>query len=252
MGFEVAAEAYGRFMGRYSEPLAEQFVQLAGVQVGQKALDVGCGPGALTAVLAQRLGSDSVTAIDPSTPFVEAIRARLPDVDVRTGAAEHLPFGDDSFDLVLAQLVVHFMTDPVAGLREMARVTRPGGRVGASVWDHAGDAGPLSRFWRVVRDIDPDAHDESGLAGAREGHLAELCDAAGLDHVEATSLTVTVAYPTFDDWWEPYTLGVGPAGDHVARLDDAQRDELRRRCAEALPPAPFEVSASAWCVMARP
>jgi SAM-dependent methyltransferase len=251
MGFNVASDAYGRFMGRYSEPLAEQFAELAGVQAGQQALDVGCGPGALTAVLVNRLGPNSVTAIDPSTPFVEATRARLPGVDVRSGAAEQLPFADDSFDVVLAQLVVHFMSDPVAGLREMARVTRPGGLVAASVWDHAGDAGPLSTFWRAVRDIDPDAHDESGLAGAREGHLAELCEAAGLAQVESSSLTVTVGYPTFDGWWEPYTLGVGPAGDYVARLDDAQRDDLRSRCAQALPPAPFEVTASAWCVLAH-
>ena len=251
MSFNVAADAYGRFMGRYSEPLAGQFVDLAGVRAGQQALDVGCGPGALTAVLVERLGSHSVTAIDPSLPFVEATRARFPDVDVRSGAAEQLPFADDSFDVVLAQLVVHFMSDPVAGLREMARVTRPGGLVAASVWDHAGGAGPLATFWRAVRDVDPDADDESGLAGAREGHLAELCDAAGLTQVESSSLTVTVACPTFDDWWEPYTLGVGPAGDYVARLDDAQRDDLRRRCAQALPPAPFEVSASAWCVRAR-
>ena len=251
MSFDVAAEAYGRFMGRYAEPLAEQFVDLVGVQAGQRALDVGCGPGAVTAVLVERLGPHAVTAIDPSPPFVEATRARLPGVEVQTGAAEQLPFGDHSFDVVLAQLVVHFMSDPVAGLREMARVTRPGGIVAASVWDHAGGAGPLATFWRAVRDVDPDAHDESGLAGAREGHLAELCVAAGLTRVESPSLTVKVACPTFDDWWEPYTLGVGPAGDYVARLDDAQRDDLRRRCAQALPPAPFEVSASAWCVVAR-
>ncbi len=252
MSFDVAADAYGRFMGRYSEPLAEQFVDLADVRVGQRALDVGCGPGALTAALVQRLGSDAVAAIDPSAPFVAAVRRRFPEIDVHTGAAENMPFADDSFDVALAQLVVHFMTDPVAGLREMARVTRPGGLVAASVWDHAGDAGPVATFWRAVREVDPEAHDESGLAGAREGHLAELCDAAGLTQVEPTSLTVTVRYPTFEDWWEPYTLGVGPAGDYVARLDEAQRDDLRRRCAQTLPPAPFEVTAAAWCVLARP
>ena len=251
MSFEVAADAYGRFMGRYSEPLAEQFVELADIRPGRRALDVGCGPGALTAPLVQRLGSDAVSAIDPSPPFVAAVQARFPDVDVRSGGAEELPYADDSFDVALAQLVVHFMADPVAGLREMARVNCPGGLVAACVWDHAGGAGPLAAFWRAVREVDPDADDESGLAGAREGHLAELCREAGLDQVESTSLTVTVPCPTFDDWWEPYTLGVGPAGDYVARLDEAQRDELRRRCARALPPPPFEVSASAWCVRAR-
>jgi SAM-dependent methyltransferase len=250
--FDVPAEAYARFMGRFSEPLAVRFVALAQVRAGQRALDVGCGPGALTAELVARLGADAVSAIDPSDPFVAAIRSRFPEVDVRSGSAEHLPFPDDRFDVSLAQLVVHFMADPVAGLSEMARVTRPGGLVAACVWDTAGDGGPLDTFWRAVRDIDPDAHDESRLAGAREGHLAELCEEAGLEGIEPTSLTVNVRFPTFDDWWEPFTLGVGPAGAHVERLEDGQRDSLRSRCEHLLPPAPFEIAASAWCVRAHP
>ena len=251
MSFNVPADAYGRFMGKYAEPLAGQFVDLADVRPGQRALDVGCGPGALTAQLVERLGADGVAAIDPSAPFVAAIRARIPDVDVRVGVAEQLPFSDDSFDLTLAQLVVHFMTDPVSGLQEMARVTRPGGLVAACVWDHAGDTGPLATFWQAVRDIDPGAHDESDLAGAREGHLAELCAAAGLEQIEPSRLTVRVRFATFDDWWEPYTLGVGPAGAYVTQLDEPRRDALRTRCVQQLPEAPFEVSASAWCVRAR-
>ena len=238
-------------MGKYAEPLAGQFVDLADVRPGQRALDVGCGPGALTAQLVERLGADAVAAIDPSAPFVAAIRARIPDVDVREGVAEQLPFSDDSFDLTLAQLVVHFMTDPVSGLQEMARVTRTGGLVAACVWDHAGDSGPLATFWQAVRAIDPGAHDESDLAGAREGHLAELCAAAGLEQIEPSRLTVRVRFATFDDWWEPYTLGVGPAGAYVTQLDEPRRDALRTRCARQLPEAPFEVSASAWCVRAR-
>lgn len=251
MSFNVAADAYARFMGQYSDPLAVQFAESANLRPGQRALDVGCGPGALTAQLVQRLGASAVAAIDPSDPFVAAVGLRFPDVDVRAGVAERLPFPDDSFDLALAQLVVHFMTDPVAGLREMSRVTRVGGTVGACVWDHAGDSGPLVTFWKSVRDIDPDARDESDLAGAREGHLAELCEAAGLNEVEPTTLTVRVRFATFDDWWEPFTLGVGPAGAYVAQLDEPQRDLLRTRCARRLPAAPFEVEASAWCVRAR-
>ncbi len=250
MSFNVTADAYGRFMGQFSEPLAEQFAEYAGVRAGQRAVDVGCGPGALTARLVERLSAEAVVAIDPSPPFVQATQARFPGVDVRAGGAEHLPFADDEFDLALAQLVVHFMTDPVAGLREMGRVTRPGGVVAACVWDHAGDAGPLSMFWRAVRETDPLANDESGLAGARKGHLAELCEAAGLKEVEDTVLTVTRHYASFDEWWEPYTLGVGPAGAHVAKLDDAGREDLRARCAQLLPEAPFDIAASAWCVRA--
>jgi SAM-dependent methyltransferase len=251
MSFNVSADAYGRFMGQFSEPLAEQFAEYAGVRAGQRAVDVGCGPGALTARLVERLGAEAVTAIDPSPPFVEATQARFPGVDVRAGGAEQLPFDDDAFDLALAQLVVHFMSDPVAGLREMGRVTRPGGVVAACVWDHGGGAGPLSTFWRAVRETDPDAHDESGLAGAREGHLAELFDAAGLTDIEDSVLTVTVPFATFEAWWEPYTLGVGPAGAHVAELDDAAREDLQAACARLLPTAPFEIAASAWSVRAH-
>lgn len=93
--------------------------------------------------------------------------------------------------------------------------------------------------------------DEAELAGAREGHLAELCDAAGLTHIEQTTLTVNVQYATFADWWEPFTLGVGPAGAYVTQLDERRRDVLRTRCSQLLSPAPFEVAASAWCVRAH-
>jgi ubiquinone/menaquinone biosynthesis C-methylase UbiE len=251
MTFNVTADAYDRFMGRFSEPLAARFVETAQVKAGQRALDVGCGPGALTTQLVDRLGVGAVSAVDPSAPFVAALRARLPGVDVRSAVAEDLPFPDHSFDLVLAQLVVHFLADPVAGLSEMARVARPGGVVAACVWDHAGDAGPLATFWRAVRDVDPHARDESKLAGAREGHLAELSEAAHLKDIESTSLTITVRFATVEDWWEPFTLGVGPAGAYVAQLDEAQRDDLRGRCARLLPPSPFTIAASAWCVRAR-
>jgi SAM-dependent methyltransferase len=256
VSFQVSADAYGRFMGRYSEPLAVQFAALAepadqaGAGPGRRALDVGCGPGALTAELVDRFGPAAVCAVDPSEPFVQAARARFPAVDVRQASAEALPFGDGEFDLTLAQLVVHFMADPVAGIAEMARVTRPGGVVGACVWDFAGERGPLSVFWRAVRDLDAAADDESGRAGARAGHLVELFGRAGLADPRPDVLTVRVAYASVAEWWQPYTLGVGPAGAYVAGLDPARREALLRRCAELLPDGPFEVSAAAWVALA--
>jgi hypothetical protein len=147
---------------------------------------------------------------------------------------------------------VHFMSDPVAGLREMARVTRPDGRIAACVWDHAGGGGPVSIFWQAVADTDPGAPGEAELPGTREGHLAELCTAAGLRDIESSRLTTTVSFAGFDDWWDPYTLGVGPAGEYVRQLDERHRDVLRARCRELLPEAPFELAVSAWCVTARP
>ena len=251
MTFDVAAEAYGRFMGRFAEPLAGPFADRAGVAAGMRALDVGCGPGALTAELVRRLGPSAVAAIDPSTPFVVATRARYPGVDVRQGVAERLPFADGSFGVVLAQLVVHFMTDPVAGLAEMRRVTQPNGRVAACVWDHGGDGGPLSAFWRAARDLDPDAPDETQMAGVREGDLVELARQAGLTDIEASTLTVQVGFASFGAWWEPFLLGVGPVGAYLGRLDQPRLAALRDHCAEVMPEAPFTVEASAWCVVCR-
>jgi SAM-dependent methyltransferase len=246
MAFDVAADAYGRFMGRYSEPLAEQFVELAGVRRGQRAVDVGCGPGVLTSRLVERLGADNVRALDPSPSFVAAARERCPGVDIQPGTAERLPFPDDSFDVVLANLVVHFMSDPVGGLREMGRV---GGLVGATVWNHATTAGPLTTFWQAVKDRDPDAADEASLPGTGEGALGALAREAGLHDLVETTITVTVPFSSFEEWWEPYTLGVGPAGDYVRKLDDGAREALRRHCAELLPDGAFTVDATAWVVL---
>jgi SAM-dependent methyltransferase len=246
VSFDVAAPAYDRFMGRYSAPLAPQLADLAGVGPGQRVLDVGCGPGALTRELVERVGAASVSAVDPSESFVAATRERHQGVDVRRAAAEELPFADGEFDAALAQLVVHFMADPVLGLRELARVTRAGGAVAACVWDHAGGRGPLAAFWQAAHELDPDVEDESQLAGAREGHLGELFGEAGLADLRETLLRVEVVHPSFEEWWEPYTLGVGPAGAYVRRLDEQARMELRERCRSLLPPAPFTLTAGAW------
>ena len=248
MSFAVEADAYDRFMGRYSDVLAPQFADLAGVSTGQRVLDVGCGPGALTAELVRRLGASSVASVDPSDHFVTAARERHPGVSVHRASAELLPFPDEAFDATLAQLVVHFMADPVVGLREMRRVTRRDGVVAACVWDHGGGHGPLTVIWDAARELDPDVEDESQLPGAREGHLEELFHTAGLRKTEATGLTIHVEHPSFDDWWEPFTLGVGPAGRYTAALDPKRQAELRERCRDMLPAGGFAVTARAWAV----
>lgn len=250
MSFQVAAEAYGEFMGRYSEPLAGLFADWVEASPGRRALDVGCGPGALTALLAQRLGDDAVNAIDPSPPFVAALAHRLPGVQVEQATAEHLPFADATFDLVVASLVVHFMPDPVEGLREMARVARPGGRVAATVWDHGTHRGPLTAFWEAVQDLDPDRTGASHVGGVCPDRLLEHFEAAGFANAETDELAVTVPYASFEQWWHPYTLGVGPGGAFVAGLDAAGRADIRERCERRLPRAPFEITAVACAVRA--
>jgi SAM-dependent methyltransferase len=245
MSFTSAA-AYDRFMGRYSVRLSSGLADFAAVTSGQRVLDVGCGPGALTAELVARVGTEFVSAVDPSEPFVSAALERHPGVTVQRASAEQLPFPHQTFDAALAQLVVHFMADPGAGLGEMVRVTRQGGVVAACVWDHAGGQGPLRSFWEAARGLDPGVQDESQLVGTRAGELARLFHAAGLREIEETAPAVGVEHPSFDDWWEPFTLGVGPAGSYTARLDARRQAQLRERCRKMMPAAPFVMSALAW------
>jgi SAM-dependent methyltransferase len=246
VSFTSGADQYDRFMGRYSAPLASVFTEFARLADSARVLDVGCGPGALTRELVSRLGPAAVCAVDPSEAFVEAARERLPEVWVERAVAEALPFEDQAFDAVLAQLVVHFMADPVVGLREMCRVTRARGVVAACVWGHAGGQGPLGVFWEAARVVDVDVDDESSRAGARRGHLAELFETAGLREIEQAAVSVEVEHPSFEEWWEPFTLGVGPAGAFVGRLSAREQDRLRDLCRDRLPDAPFVVSARAW------
>jgi len=247
MSFVVAAESYDRFMGRYSSILAPLFADFAGVDPGRQVLEVGCGPGALTAELVARIGAGLVTAVDPSEPFVAAVRERLPSVEVRQASAESLPFSDDSFDLTVAQLVVHHMSDAVAGVGEMRRVTRAGGTVSACVWDLAGGKAPLSPFWRAVKRFDPLAIDESDFPGAREGELMGIFEDAGLTNIESDAITFEVQHATFEEWWEPFTLGVGPAGSYVVGLDPDSQAELAELSHADVGSAPFTLSFRVWC-----
>jgi SAM-dependent methyltransferase len=252
--FRVSAGAYDRHVGRYGSQLASALIGFAGVEPGMRALDVGCGPGALTAALAERLGAAGVRAADPSAPFVEACRARLPGVDVVVAAAEGLPFADGTFDAALSQLVVNFMSDAEAGVREMARVTRPGGVVASCVWDYAGEMTLLRAFWDAACEVDAErgvAADEGVvMRWCADGELAELWRAAGLRDVRCGPLVVSATYSDFEDLWSPLPAGVGPSGAFCASLDEDRRaalhDAYRRRL--GVGDGPFELTARAWAV----
>jgi SAM-dependent methyltransferase len=254
--FAVPAEAYDRHIGRYGAGLAAGLIEAAAVRAGQRALDVGAGPGALTRALADVLGPEAVAAVDPSEPFVRALQERFPRVDVRLGAAEEIPFADGTFDVALAQLVVNFMAEPERGAAEMRRVVRPGGVVGASVWDYGGDMTLLRSFWEAAAALDAGAaalDERAQMSFARAGELADLWRAAGLDDVEDGELVVAAEYESFDDLWAPFEAGVGPAGAYTASLDANGRRRLRGEYERRLgPPAgAFRLTARAWYATGR-
>jgi ubiquinone/menaquinone biosynthesis C-methylase UbiE len=251
--FSAAADSYDRFMGRYTTTLAPALADAAGVTGTMRVLDVGCGPGGLTRELAGRVGGENVAAIDPAAQFAAACRERNPGVDARQGVAEQLPWPDASFDAALACLVIAFMQNPDQGVREMARVTRPGGSVAACMWDTTGGGMTMLRIlWDAARKLDPDVGGERGRPGVSEGDIAQRFAKAGLDDVVDGTLEAHAEYADFDDFWEPFTLGVGPAGEYVARLSDDRRGMLRELCREAVPSGPFSLTARAWYARGTP
>lgn len=251
VSFAVPADAYDRYMGRYSKRLAVAFADCAQVERGHRVLDVGCGPGALTSEIANRVGADLTAAADPSPGFAGACADAVPGADVRTASAEELPWPSGSFDTVVSQLVVSFLRDAEGGVAEMLRVLRPGGTLAACSWDYAGQMQMLRTFWDAALALNPEAPDEGRvMAYADRDSLRELWLTAGLRDVETAPLIVQAEYEGFDDYWQPFLTGTGPGGRYCVSLDTDDQTALRAECFRRLgePAGPFTLSARAWAV----
>ncbi|WP_309128996.1 class I SAM-dependent methyltransferase [Microbacterium sp.] len=249
-GMFHAADGYDRLIGRFLPSLAPAFADFAEVRAGS-VLDVGCGPGGLTAELARRVGAGNVSAIDPSPPFVVACRERVPGVQVVEGVAEGLPFPDGSFDAALSSLVVGFMSDAQQGVREMVRVTRPGGTVALCFWDHS-RMQSIARFWRAAHRAIGAEPAGDRLLGTQQGDLAQLLEGAALRDIRVTELVATGGYRDVDDLWSGYTAGIGPIGQYMQGLDQDEIEAVRGAVREDLdtPDRPFTLSAVAWAARA--
>jgi SAM-dependent methyltransferase len=234
----VSDVAYDSFMGRYSMRLAPLFADFAGIEAGQRVVDVGAGTGALTGELVRR--GARAAAAEPSSAFVAALRRRFPEADVREAGAESMPWPDESFDAALAQLVLAFMSDARAGLAEMQRVTRAGGTVAACMWDveRMEMLAAINATRRALGD------------GGERRPFMQRDEIESLFGAQAELLSVEAEYRDFDEFWNALLGGAGPAGAWAASLDDDQRAaaqrELRRNLGE--PDGPFTLVGRAWAV----
>jgi ubiquinone/menaquinone biosynthesis C-methylase UbiE len=247
--FDVSESSYDNFMGRYSFRLAPAFADFAGVEAGQKVLDVGAGTGALTAELVRR-GAEAAAA-DPSPPFVAALERRLPGTDVQAAAAEQLPWPDEWFDAALAQLVLSFMNDAPAGVAEMRRVVRPGGVVAACMWDRQG-MDMLAAVHRTQRAVADSGTTEARTLYRSREEIEGLFTGAGFADPRTEMLEVESGYTGFDELWDALVDGAGPAGAWVKALDDETRakarEELHRQVGE--PSGAFTLHGRAWATRA--
>ena len=254
--FFAESAAYERFMGRWSRQVAPLLVRFAGIRDGQAVLDVGSGTGALALAVAQAAPSSRITGVDPSASYVSYAQGRAPTERVRfvVGDAQALQIPDASFDRVLSLFVMNFIPDRAKALRQMIRVTRPDGVIAAAVWDYDDGMQMLRVFWDEAVALDPAVatRDERNMPLCKPGELAALWREHGLAQVEEQPITIRMSFSSFDDYWEPFLGGQGPAGSYVASLSATRRDALRSRIRQRLvgdgADRPIALEARAWAV----
>lgn len=251
-----AGEVYDAFMGRWSRRVAAEFVAWLDVPGGRDWLDVGCGTGALAGTVVERAAPRAVAAVDPAPGFVVHARDNLrhgPPARLACAEARALPFADASHDAVVSALVLNFVPEPARALAEMARVTRPGGVVGAYVWDYAAGMEYLRAFWDAAAALDPAAAalDEARrFPMCRPEALEELARNAGLLEPEVRAIDVPIRFDDFEDFWRPFLGGQGPAPGYVATLDDARRAALCQRLRATVGEGPIDLVVRAWALRA--
>jgi SAM-dependent methyltransferase len=227
MVFDSGDDAYDRFMGRYSTRLAPAFADFAGIHAGQRALDCGAGTGALTTELVSRLGPESVVVAEPSPRFVDGLKAKFPELDVRLAPAEELPWPDGELDAALAQLVIAFVTDAPTAVRELRRVVREGGVVAICMWDLGGGMEMLAAIGRARHVVSSEPVGDETMTNWRPEEMTGLLEGAGLRDIVFETLEVESAYSGYDEFWSTLLGGVGPAGAFLQTLDADGKEKLR-------------------------
>jgi SAM-dependent methyltransferase len=250
-----SGDPYERYVGRWSRRVAPLFLSWLGVPPGRRWLDVGCGTGALSAAVLDTAAPAALTAVDPSEGFLATASARLgPHVTTRQGTAAEIPLNTASVDATVSGLVLNFTPDPVAALAEQSRVTVGGGTVAAYVWDYAGDMQLLRLFWDAAADLDSTAADlDEGTRFplCQPDRLAAAFREAGLGDVHVVALDIDTRFADFDDLWNPFLGGQGPAPSYVASLDETAGPALRHRLRVRLPTqadGSIALRARAWAV----
>jgi SAM-dependent methyltransferase len=248
-----SGDAYERYMGRWSRQLASHFLHWLDVPPARRWLDVGCGTGALSAAIFASCVPDAVTGVDPSEGFLATAKLLLPaPVVLHRAAADALPLRDDTVDVAVSALVLNFVPDALAALREMVRVTVGGGRVAACVWDYAQKMDLIRIYWDTAAELGllaPGQDQGERFALCHPDALAAAFAGAGLQRIEVSGIEMPMRFADFDDYWQPFLGGQGPAPAHAVSLDEPARQRLRDLIRERLPmqaDGTIALAARAW------